>query len=148
MSIDPTIVAASIVTVIAAIAAAAVTIINAVAASKDRQDSAVERRALYEKAIIAAKVQDDTSKKADTLIEKATEIHAITNSANANLQRALDVMTEKYSGLLAIMAQVDKAKTEATAAKTESDLAAARLLEPGVRAHDRRAGDTAQSEAR
>ena len=128
---DPALISAAIVTVIAAIAAACVTIINAIAATQDRKDSREERRLLYDKAIIAARVQDDTAHKADVIIEKTAEIHTLTNSANSELRKALAIMTEKHNGLQKIIVQMNMAKEDAANTKIDTDLAAARLLEPG-----------------
>jgi hypothetical protein len=131
---DPALVAAAVVTVVSAMGAACVTIINAIAAAKDRSDSASERRVLYEKAIISAKTQDDISHKADNIIEKSAEIHTLTNSANSELKSALAVMTEKYNGLVSLISQLNLAKSDALAVKSDTDLAAARLLVPLVAA--------------
>lgn len=42
--------------------------------------------------------QDATAKKADTIIEKATEIHTLTNSNLAKVSAALDVALAKIEG--------------------------------------------------
>ena len=108
--IDPTLISTAIVIIISAIGTVTVTIINAWAAARDRIDSAEQRRVLYEKAILAAKSQEDVSKKADTIIEKAAEIHTLTNSANSELRSQLALMTEKYNGLLRMIEEIRNSK--------------------------------------
>lgn len=89
---DPTVIAASMVTVIAATAAAIVTVVNAVAASRDRHDSRLQRAA-----IVATGAS--TSAKADTLITKTAEIHAVTNGTFSKVQADLQVALAQMAGM-------------------------------------------------
>ena len=100
---DPTIIAAAIVTVLAALTGAAVTIINAAAAARDRKDSRYDREST--KATIEA-----TSTKADTIIEKAVEIHTLANSNLAKVTAALEVANEKIVGLQKLITSMIEAK--------------------------------------
>jgi hypothetical protein len=127
---DPAIYAAATVTVIAAIAGGVVSIINAFAAAQDRRDSREERRQLLEKATLTAKSQEDTSRKADAIIEQGVAIHTLTNDANSKLQSAVALLTEKNTSLQRVIDLTQKSKDEALSVKQDTDLAAARLLRP------------------
>lgn len=101
---DPTIIAAAIVTVLAALTGAAVTIINAAAAARDRKDSQHERVVLKETA-------QATNAKADTIIEKAAEIHTLADGNLSKVTAALGVANEKIIGLEKLVAEVIRRST-------------------------------------
>lgn len=105
-TLDPTIIAASIVTVVAALAAAIVTIINATASAADRRDARVGREALI-------KTTDATNRKADVLIEKTAEIHTVTNSNLSAVTKNLELALQKISGLETDVARMAREKDEA-----------------------------------
>jgi hypothetical protein len=133
---DPTLFAAAIVTVLAALFGGVIQLVNAVSAARDRRDAREERKALREQSITVLRATEATGLKADTIIEKAVEIHTLTNSANAKLQAALELVTEKLAA-----AERTINRMEATMAAGVSDRAiAAALLTPVP--HDRRADDT------
>jgi hypothetical protein len=112
--LDPTLTAAAVVTVLAAIGGTVVQIINSWSAARDRREAAAERKALLDKTTAAVEASKDNSRKADELIKSTTEIHTLTNSTNSNLQKALELMTEKNAGLEKLMAQMqDEKKTTA-----------------------------------
>jgi hypothetical protein len=127
---DPAIYAAATVTVIAAITGGIVSIINAFAASQDRRDSREERKQLLEKATVSARSQEDTSRKADTIIEQGVAIHTLTNDANSKLQNAVALLTEKNVSLQKIIDLTQKSKDEAKDIKNETDIKAALLVRP------------------
>lgn len=83
---DPTIIAASIVTVIAALTTGIVTVVNAVAAARDRRRGRDERAAL-------AETTSSTDRKADTIIEQGAAIHTATNGTLSKVQAKLDATT-------------------------------------------------------
>ena len=85
---DPMVIAAAIVTVIAALVTGTVTIISSIAAAKERSF------ALSSRLVVEA-----TSRKADVIIEKATEIHTLTNSNLSRVTEALNLALERISGL-------------------------------------------------
>jgi len=58
-----------------------------------------------------------TAAKADTIIEKAAEIHTLTNSNLSKVTAALEVANEKIQGLEKLMASMVKAHAAANAAK-------------------------------
>lgn len=89
---DPTVLAAAAVTVIVALTTGIVTVVNAIAAARDRRSSRQERAALAETAT-------STERKADTIIEKAVEIHTQTNGSLSKVQAQLEIANEKILGL-------------------------------------------------
>ncbi len=96
---DPTVIAGGVVLVIGSMATAIVTIINALAARDDRRAQATERLTSVAARATQLEATHDASRKADTIIEKATEIHALTNGTNQGLTKALDLANAKISGL-------------------------------------------------
>jgi len=129
---DPTITAAAIVTVIAALFGNAILLINAWSSAKDRREAALERRILLEKTNAAAKVTDETAKKADTIIQKAVAIHTLANGTNSELTKALAIANEKIEALGQLMASMVAAKDEADAVRVVSqrDIATALAQTP------------------
>lgn len=73
---------------------------------------------------------EKTAEKTDTIVKATAQIHELTNSTNSNLQKALDVMTEKVSGLDKIISEMKIAKADTAAAQTISDLKAAAAKVP------------------
>lgn len=63
--------------------------------------------------------------KADTIIEKAAEIHTLTNSAMAKVQAALAIATEKIAGLETLIANMKAAALEASTERRTNLLVAA-----------------------
>ena len=145
-TLDPTLIAAgiaaAIVAVVGALGGMVIQIINAIASSKDRRDAALERRILLEKTNAAAAVTEATAKKADTIIEKATEIHTLTNGTNSELTSALKVANQKIEGLQQLMTSFIQSRDAADAARvlTARDVADA-LATPVPRDGHARAGD-------
>jgi len=70
----------------------------------------------------------DTSKKVDAVIEKAVEIHTLTNGTNSVLQKSLEVAQEKIAGLEALISSVVVAKQEADAARATNKVDVAQAL--------------------
>lgn len=138
--LDPMVVAGAVVVVIAAIGGLFVQCMNAYSAFKDRREAASERKTTLERATRAASISESTDKKADQLITSTAQIHELTNSTNAALQRALDVANEKIAGLEKLLIQMTDSQTRAEAAKVAADLQVA-LLTPAPPPHNRRAGD-------
>lgn len=118
---ESTIIAAALVTVIAALVGGVVSVINAVSAAADRRASRVERAALS----ITTK---NTDRKADTIIEKAVEIHTLTNDNLSKVTAALGVANERIQGLEKLMASMLVAQHDAHAARAAATLAEAIAL--------------------
>lgn len=134
-TLDPTLLAAAVVTIIAALGGVTVQIINARSAAVERRATAerellaaTERKALFEQAQHATKLADDNNKKADALIKSTTEIHTLTNSTNSNLQKALELMTEKNVGLEKLMRQMESEKQTTAANRAVTDAQASAAL--------------------
>ena len=108
---DPTVIAAAIVTVIAALVAGAVSIVNAISAARDRIIAAAERKAMLDKTEAALATSKENGKKNDIIIEKAVEIHTLTNSNLSKVTAALEVANTKIEGLQKMMASMQEAKT-------------------------------------
>jgi hypothetical protein len=100
---DPTVIAAAIVTVLTALGVLVVTIINAKSAADERHDARVSR-------IKVEATTVNTNAKADTIIEKASEIHTLTNSNLSKVTEALEVANEKIEGLQKLVGQMMDAK--------------------------------------
>ena len=100
---DPMIIAAAIVLVIASIGGASVQIINAWAASNERKEAKFSREKLEE-------ITRSTDNKANTIIEKAAEIHTLTNSNLSKVTASLDSALAKIEGLEKLIASQSKAK--------------------------------------
>lgn len=111
MTVDPTVIAAALVTVIAAVVTGTVTVINAIAAMSDRKEARSARQALSQTTL-------STEKKADTLIEKAVQIHTVSNGTLGKAMAALDVALAKIAGLEQLVASLTTAKTVADALAT------------------------------
>jgi len=122
-ALDPTLLAAAIVTVLASMGGMVVMIINARSASQDRREAAMERRILMEKT-------NATADKADRLIQSTAEIHTLTNSTNTNLQKALDLMTEKTKGLERLIIEMNKSRVAADVVQAAAELERARMTMP------------------
>lgn len=114
-TMDPTLFAAAIVTVIAALGGVTVQVINSVSAARDRREAAAERKVLMERT-------NATASKADTIMVTSAEIKELTNSTNSNLQKALELMTEKYAGSQRALSQAQETKREVAAAQAVTDL--------------------------
>lgn len=127
-TMDPTLIAAAVVTVIAALGGVIVQIINSSSAAKDRREAAAERKALFEQGQHATKLADENIKKADVLVTTTAEIKELTNSTNSNLQKALDLMTEKNAGLEKLMQQMEQEKRTTAATRAVTDLQASAAL--------------------
>lgn len=111
---DPAIIAAAIVLVLSSLGGTIVLVINAVAAARDRSEAAQERRENREATVAVAK-------KADVIIDSTTKIHELTNSTNSNLQKALELMTEKVAGLERINSELREAKRDTAAVQAMTD---------------------------
>lgn len=122
---DPAITAAAYVLVISSVGGTVVLIITAWSGFKDRRESAAERLQALNLTRAVAASAEKTAEKTDTIVKATAQIHELTNSTNSNLQKALDVMTEKVAGLDKIIAEMRTAKAETAAAQTISDLKAA-----------------------
>ena len=103
---DPSVIAAAIVTVIVAFSGAAISIINARAAAAERRDARASRARLEEYA-------KTTDNKASTIIEKAVEIHTLTNSNLSKVTAALDSALAKIEGLEKLVKSQSEAKSVA-----------------------------------
>lgn len=114
---DPTTIAAAIVTVLTALGVLFVTIINAKAAADDRHDARVSRLKLDATTL-------STDAKANTIIEKAIEIHALTNSNLSKVTAALDVALARIEGLEKLVASLNEAKRIADTLAAASPAAA------------------------
>lgn len=119
---DPAITAAAIVLVISSVGGTIVLIINAWSASKDRREAATERLQALNLTKSVAESAKKTEEKTDTIVKATTQIHELTNSTNSNLQKALDVMTEKVAGLDKIITEMRVAKADAANAQVIADL--------------------------
>ncbi|MEP7304222.1 MAG: hypothetical protein ABJA98_01765 [Acidobacteriota bacterium] len=111
-----TVIAAAIVTVIAALVGGLVSVINAVSSAGDRRAGRMERAALLA-------TTKNTDQKADTIIEKATEIHTLTNSNLSKVTTALELANERIHGLEKLMAAM-------LATHNAADIERARLEQP------------------
>lgn len=107
-TLDPTVFAAALVMIIAAVGAAVVSVVNAVAASRDRTEARDSRIGL-------ARTVDSTERKADQIIERAGEIHTLTNSNLSKMTARLDVALAEITGLRALIASQQEAKRVADA---------------------------------
>jgi hypothetical protein len=103
---DPTVIAAAIVTVIAALVGGTVTVINATAAARDRETARVARAQLQTTANTAIVKTDD-------LLLKAQEIHTLTNSNLSKVTAALDLALQENSSLKKLMATMLASSQEA-----------------------------------
>jgi hypothetical protein len=130
---DPAVIAAAVVTVIAALAAAVVTVTNAMAAAADRRDARASRAVL-------ATTTHATEKKADIIIEKAVEIHALTNSHLSTVTAALNVALAEIKGLQSLVSSLLDAKRIADTLAT-----AAAAATPPARAPDQRRREDEQT---
>lgn len=128
-TMDPTLIAAAVVTVIAALGGVIVQIINSASAAKDRREAAAERRALFEQGERSTKIADESIKKSDAIIESTAKIHELTNSTNSNLQKALELMTEKNAGLEKLMQQMEQEKRATAATRAVTDLQTSAALQ-------------------
>lgn len=91
-------------------------------------------------ALAAFVVSIHNSKKSDVIIEKAAEIHTLTNSSLSKVQSALDVANERIIGLEKLIASGVETKKEAQL-KAETD--AQNLLSEAVVAAAKRVNETA-----
>jgi cell division protein FtsX len=89
---DPTVIAAAIVTVLTALAALIVTVINAKASADERRDARASR-------VRIEATTASTNRNTDTIIEKAEEIHTLTNSNLTAVTKALKEANEKIAAL-------------------------------------------------
>lgn len=140
---DPNVIAAAVVIVLAAIGTLVVQIINAVSASKDRREAARERLEQLTLAKAAAVMSAAVNSKADALIEGTAKIHELTNSTNSQLQKALEVMTERFTAQAALVARLVEEKRETAATRAVTDLQREAALATPVPVGTRRAGDLA-----
>lgn len=120
-TLDPTLIAGAVVVVISALATAVVTVINGLSAAAARREDAAERRA-------TAKVTEDNNKKANVLVTTTAEIKELTNSTNSNLQKALELMTEKHAALERKIVQMENEKRETAATRIVTDQQATQAL--------------------
>lgn len=119
---DPSVIAAAMVTVIAATSGAIVTVVNAVAAAKDR-------RAGRESRVSLEQTTHAVDRKADTLITKAEEIHSVTNGNLSKVQTQLEVAVQ----------QLDAAHQTIRALTLKIDVLEAQIADPAaVHGHTRR----------
>jgi uncharacterized membrane protein YccC len=139
--LDPTIFAAAVVTVLAALFGGTIQLVNAISGARDRRDAREERRVLRDQNQNVIKVSEDTAKKADTIIEKAVEIHTLTNSANAKLQAALEMVTEKLAAAERQIARMEGTMRDVAASRVTTDRQIADAL--ATPAPDRRHTDDA-----
>jgi hypothetical protein len=119
---DSTLIAAAAVTVVAAVVTGAVTIINTISAASDRRIAAESNRLLLEQGRVAAEARKVGAEKTDAIIHATTQIHELTNSTNSNLQKALEVMTEKVVGMEKLISQMENEKKTIASNKQISDL--------------------------
>jgi len=68
--------------------------------------------------------------KTDTIIEKAAEIHTLTNSNLSAVTKALELAQAEIGSLKQLMAQMTAATSEALRVKTAADLHAATMMQP------------------
>lgn len=122
---DPAITAAAYVLVISSVGGTVVLIITAWSGFRDRRESAAERLLALNLTKAVAASAEKTAEKTDTIVKATAQIHELTNSTNSNLQKALDVMTEKVAGLDKIIAEMRVAKADTAAAQVITDLKAA-----------------------
>jgi len=103
MELDPAVIAAAIVTVIVAFSGATVAIINARAAAAERLEAKASRARLEE-------TSHNVERKTDTIIEKAVEIHTLTNSNLSKVTESLNVALTEIEGLKRLVESLTKAK--------------------------------------
>jgi hypothetical protein len=137
--LDPTVFAAAIVTVLAAVVGGTVTVINALAAARDRRDAREERRLVIAQGASAIAESKENGKKADTIIRSTDKIHELTNSTNSNLQKELELEREKNAGLAKTITalEAEKHATAAMRAITDSQTnVALHTVPPVLDTHD------------
>jgi len=108
MELDPAVIAAAFVTVIVAFSGAAVAIINARASAAERLEAKASRVRLEE-------TTHNVDRKADALIEKAVEIHTLTNSNLSRVTASLEIALKEIDGLRQLVESLTKAKAVADA---------------------------------
>lgn len=142
-TLDPTLIAAAVVTVIAALGGMIVQIINARSAATDRRETAkreesaaVERRALFAQSQHTTEKADVLVEKADALVTSTAKIEELTNSTNSNLQKALELMTEKNAGLEKLMRHMEAEKQTTAANRAVTDAQASAALHAAPPATD------------
>lgn len=113
VALDPTVIAAGLVLVIGALAAGVVLVINALA--KMKLDVLKGQEEIN-------KTARSTEHKADQIIEKAAEIHTLTNSNLSKVTASLDVALEKIAGLEKMVVSLNEAKKVADALTKKPDL--------------------------
>lgn len=133
---DPSVIAAAMVTVIAATAGAIVTVVNAIAAATDRREGRKAREAL-------AVTTSATDQKAERIIQKTDEIHSVTNGNLSKVQAELAVAHEKILGLEKLVASIAAAQDSTDRLRKLHDLEVATALatDPPVAHVHRRDGD-------
>jgi hypothetical protein len=89
---DPMVIAGAVMVVVSGIVTGVVTVINALAQARDRYASRLQRDA-----IVATGAS--TSAKADTLITKTAEIHAVTNGTFSQMRSDLQVALAQMAGM-------------------------------------------------
>lgn len=131
---DPAIYAAALITVIAALVGGTVQVINAVSSSRDRRDAARERQIALEQSAAGIELARANGQKADAILHKTSAVEVLTNGTNSNLQRALDVMTERNAGNEAIIRQLRQTTADTASVRAITDQqvqAALHSLPPG-----------------
>lgn len=118
---DPSVIAAAMVTVIAATAGAIVTVVNAIAAARDRREGRKAREAL-------AITTSATDEKADAIIQQTGEIHKVTNGNLSKVQAELAVAHEKILGLEKLVASIAAAQASAERLRRVHDVEVATAL--------------------
>ncbi len=110
---DPTVIAGGIVLVIGSIATAVVTVINALAARDERTANATERATSAQARAVQLDATHAASRKADTIIDTATEIQRSTNGTLSKLQNQLESAQDEIRSLKTLMATILAAQDEA-----------------------------------
>lgn len=133
---DPTIVAAAIaaaiVLVLSSLGGTVVLIINASSASKDRRESATERRIQLELTKDTNKQATETNEKAGTLVVETAKIHTLTNDTNSQLQKALALKDLELFGANQTIAKMVEEKRETAAMRVVTDLQTSVALQTPV----------------
>jgi hypothetical protein len=142
--IDPTVIGAAVTGVIAAAVLGTIQIIaNKSAADKERAleaerakdreeaaairaqeraEAAEDRKAMLLKASKAVEVSEANGKKSDEIITGVAKVHELTNSTNSQLQKSLEVVTEKLAGAEKMIGMLLQQIKDTSASQATADL--------------------------
>lgn len=105
---DPSVIAAAVVTVIAAVAGGTVTVVNAIAAAQDREDQRTYRAQMTEVTRVGAVATD-------VLTKKTEEIHQLADGNLTRVTQDLRMATQEIQSLREMVTSLVEAKKVADA---------------------------------